>query len=339
MDQEQKPHERSFIRDLVPDWRPTREQVLRTLRIAIVLVVVLGLLTLIGLPFGITLWEWVKLLVVPVVIAGGGIWFNRQQRDRELRNAEQRAQDEALQAYLDQMSGLLADKDRPLHRAQVGDSLSTIARARTLTVLPRLDGARKGSVLQFLSEAGLVRKVGLVTEAGRGTYHTYDRVFHLDRADLSKVVLYWASLQGARLREANLSRAELYRANLIEAHLSKATLNGANLSEAELGGADLRGAKLRGADLYGTDLSGADLSEAYVEQNQLVECAISQGLSKETVMPNGQKIKDWLEEDEEDEEDRDLLKGAIRDSLKAQEDRWLQRSKGRGEEGETTDPS
>jgi hypothetical protein len=208
VDQEQQPHERSFIRDLVPDWRPTREQVLWTLRIAIVLVVVLGLLTLIGLPFGITLWEWVKLLVVPVVIAGGGIWFNRQQRDRELRNAEQRAQDEALQAYLDQMSGLLADRDRPLHRAQVGDSLSTIARARTLTVLPRLYGARKGSVLQFLSEAGLVSKASLVTEAG---HQTYNHVFYLDRADLSKVVLYWASLRGAVLREANLSRADLLR--------------------------------------------------------------------------------------------------------------------------------
>jgi len=307
---------------LVPDWRPTREQVLWTLRIAIVLVVVLGLLTLIGLPFGITLWEWVKLLVVPVVIAGGGIWFNRQQRDRELRNAEQRAQDEALQAYLDQMSGLLADKDRPLHRAQVGDSLSTIARARTLTVLPRLDGARKGSVLQFLSEAGLVSQASLVTE-GR---QTYNHVFHLDRADLSKVVLYWANLEGALLSEANLSKAELYRADLRWADLRLADLNGANLREAALGGANLHNAKLRGAnlrwaDLYDADLSDADLREAYVELDQLQESAIHHGLSYDTVMPNGQKLRDWLKEDEEDSDWLRGVKDILRDSLKAKDDR------------------
>jgi hypothetical protein len=66
-----------------------------------------GLLTiaiLIGYRYGITLWDWIKLLVVPAVIAAGGLWFNAQQREREQRTANERAQDEALQAYLDQMS-------------------------------------------------------------------------------------------------------------------------------------------------------------------------------------------------------------------------------------------
>jgi len=148
--QEQKHRERSFISELVPDWRPTRGQVLWAIRIAIILVVLLGLLTLIGLPFGITLWEWVKLLMVPAVIAAGGIWFNRQQRQRESEIAEQRAQDEALQEYLEQMSQMLTDKERPLCRAQPGDDLSTVARARTLTVLTRLDDDRKGTVVRFL---------------------------------------------------------------------------------------------------------------------------------------------------------------------------------------------
>jgi hypothetical protein len=125
-------------------------------RIAIVLVVVLGILTLIGLPFGITLWAWVKLLIVPAVIAAGGLWFNRQQRDREMEIAEQHSQDEVLQAYLDGMSQLLTDKERPLYKAQPGDSLSTVTRARTLTVLRRLNDERKASVLLFLYEAQLI---------------------------------------------------------------------------------------------------------------------------------------------------------------------------------------
>ena len=168
MNQGQQPRQRSFIRELVPNWRATREQVLWVVRITIALVLVLGILTLIGLPFGITLWEWVKLLIVPAMIAAGGLWFNRQQRERELETAERRAQDEALQAYLDQMSNmLLPNNERPsLYNARPGDSLSSVARARTLTVLPRLDGERKGQVLQFLYEAGLIAKDRTVLDLG-----------------------------------------------------------------------------------------------------------------------------------------------------------------------------
>src|SRR5215208_5471833 len=91
-----------LIRLLVPDWRPTPRQGLWAIRISIVL----GLLIAIGYSYGITLWDWIKLLIVPAVIAGGGVWFNRQQRESELALAKQRAQDEALQAYLDHMSQL-----------------------------------------------------------------------------------------------------------------------------------------------------------------------------------------------------------------------------------------
>src|SRR5215207_3252732 len=56
------------------------------------------------------LWDWLKLLIVPAVLAGGGLWFNAQQREREQRTANARAHDEALQAYLDQMGQLLLDK-------------------------------------------------------------------------------------------------------------------------------------------------------------------------------------------------------------------------------------
>jgi len=146
-------------------WRPTSRQLLWAGGIAAALTTTV----LIGYRYGITLWDWIKLLIVPAVIAGGGIWFNRQQRERELEIArqqreqeleiaERRTQDEALQAYLDEMSNmLLPNTDQPsLYQAQAGDRLSSVARARTLTVLSRLDGQRKAQVVQFLYEAGLI---------------------------------------------------------------------------------------------------------------------------------------------------------------------------------------
>jgi uncharacterized protein YjbI with pentapeptide repeats len=54
-------------------WRPTRGQVLRISGIGADLTVY----TLIGHRYRITLWDWIKLLIVPAVNAGGGIWQQR----------------------------------------------------------------------------------------------------------------------------------------------------------------------------------------------------------------------------------------------------------------------
>src|SRR5215207_2954903 len=149
-----------------PRWQPTRRQLLWAggiAALAFLIIVICGYLfgwKWTGLPKQ-TLWDWLQLLIIPAVLAGVGLWFNRQQREQELQTADRRAQDEALQAYLDQMSAMLipSSKDLPsLYKARPGDSLSSVARARTLTVLPRLDGDLKARVVQFLYESGLIAK-------------------------------------------------------------------------------------------------------------------------------------------------------------------------------------
>ena len=173
-----------------------------------------------------------------------------------------------LQTYLDGMSQLLTDEKRPLHRASVGDRLSTVARARTLTVLSRLDGIRKRSILQFLYESGLI---------------TRDRaIFNLRQSDFTGVNLKLAILMQADLRGANLSGAHLRRAMLIGARLSRANLRQADLSKAHLRQADLSEAKL----------SRTQLADAYGVTNAQLE---QQADSLEgATMPNGQKYEDWL---------------------------------------------
>jgi uncharacterized protein YjbI with pentapeptide repeats len=312
VDQEQKPHERSFIRELVPNWRPTREQLLWMLRIVIVLVAVLGMLTLIGQPFDITFWYWLDLLIIPVVLAVGGYLFTRTANRARRVAAENRAQDEALQAYLAQMGQLLLDKDRPLRQSQKGDEVRTLARARTLTVLGRLDGGRKRSVMEFLYESGLINK---------------DRpIIDLTGAFLNKANLIEANLIGANLRGASLTKANLNATMLSEADLGNAKLFGANLLGAELIGANLSAAVLmshdtgsiplprtpstktvytfgstgpKNADLSGANLSGADLTDAYVSEKQLLSAWSLEGAT----MPNGQKYEEWIKDKEARGED------------------------------------
>jgi uncharacterized protein YjbI with pentapeptide repeats len=196
---------------------------------------------------GMTVRNWLELLIVPLVLVGIGLLFEMQQANRQLATeqqqqalAEQRAQDEALQAYLSQMSSLLLEKD--LRVADKDSEVSTLARARTVTVLQRLDADRNQNVIRFLSEARLTGSaIGLLVEADlQGA--------HLEGTDLSGV-----DLSGADLTDADLSGT-----NLSDSILSGAELNNANLSDAELSGANLRGALLRYANLREAQLIFAE---------------------------------------------------------------------------------
>src|SRR5258708_7538098 len=117
-----------------------------------------------------TLWDWLQLLTalaIAVVVGFGVAWFttkqtqaseaaNKQRHETELQITSDNQREAALKAYIDNMSELLLEKN--LRNSQPEDEVRTIARARTLTVLRRLDAERKGSVLQFLQESGLIDK-------------------------------------------------------------------------------------------------------------------------------------------------------------------------------------
>src|SRR5829696_10059647 len=146
-----------------------------------------------------TLRDWLSIvgaLLIPVMIALGTWGITREQgkledqraqAEREL--AERRAQDEALQAYLDQMSTLMLEKD--LRKSKEDSEVRTLARARTLTVIRRVDASRKDEIMQFLLEADLVHRVdGSAPVIGLG------------RADLGEAFLSAADLSGADLSSA-----------------------------------------------------------------------------------------------------------------------------------------
>jgi uncharacterized protein YjbI with pentapeptide repeats len=231
-----------------------------------------------------TLWDWLQLFIVPLVLAAVGLWFAAQQdahqqqieekrakSDRHIE--EQRAQDAALQAYLDQMSQLMLEDD--LHSSEEGSGVRTLARARTQTVLGQLDGRRKGSVVQFLYEASLINKEQPVVSLSEIGLRRADlSQLELTEADLSDADLNYADLSGAHLSGADLKYADLTKAILRSGELDDADLSGASLSEADLSDAyliyaDLSGAVLTGADLSGTDLLNANLSEVPLNEADL----------------------------------------------------------------------
>jgi uncharacterized protein YjbI with pentapeptide repeats len=222
-----------------------------------------------------TFWDWMELLLVPLVLAIGGFLFSREERRAEREAADQRAEAErgiadsrnretTLQNYLDKMTELLLEKK--LSNPKAPSVVQDIARARTVTTLRQLDVTRRNLLLGFLYQANLIRKSDPV------------RILHeadLHEADLSDAILNNADLSGAFLTGAHLSRAFLGGANLQRALLNEASLRWADLREADLREADLLGANLSGAGLYMADMSGADLTAVDLSGALLIKTCLS----------------------------------------------------------------
>ena len=239
-----------------------------------------------------TLWDWMELLIIPLVLAGGAFYLQRSERAVERQAAEDRAklereiatdrqQEAALQAYLDRMAELLLEKEL---RTSENEEVRNVARTRTLTVLRGLDSKRKELVVHFLHESGLISQEGIVdlTEAD---LHGVDLGrADLREADLGRTNLAGANLAGANLAGANLSYADLRKASLKEAQLRNANLSYADLSEANLAGVSLSGADLSFAILTGatmmnamlikTNLRGATLTAARLFRSDLTEASL-----------------------------------------------------------------
>ena len=261
---------------------------------------------------GKTVWDWLQLLsalAIPVVLAAAGLWFTAQQDDRqrdfeqqreqEARKVEdgraklerelegQRTQDAALQAYLNQMSTLLLEKDLR------DDKVRTLLRARTLTVLGRLDPSRKKQLMRFIYEADLINRphpiirlqganLQAVNLSGvdlmGGPFGPSD-VDEIDDICVGRppgslnfygpctlgdgfIEYDISSTNGINLSEANLRDANLHMAALGEADLRNASLEDASLRDALLVDAELFMANLSHADLSGANLKGANLTLA-----------------------------------------------------------------------------
>ncbi len=265
-----------------------------------------------------TLWDWFQLLFIPVVLAGAGFWFNHRERkaaelraenerkvaelraeaEREIERqraktesdiAEDNQREEALKEYIDKMSELLLHEK--LRGSKPEDEVRTIARVLTLTVVRRCDAERKGSVLLFLQESGLIDKNKRIINLTRADLSGAN-LFH---ADLGEADLSGANLSGANLSGAYLFGANLFFANLSGADLSKTYLSGAILSKANLSGADLSRADLEIAYLIDVCLSGANLSKANLSRANLSGAKVtSEQLDqvkslKDTTMPDGSK--------------------------------------------------
>jgi len=200
-----------------------------------------------------TLWDWLDLLIVPVVLAVGAFFLedSRKRSDREVESDRQRQQ--TLEDYFAYISELLLDNH--LFDATRSNLARELARTRTLTALRLLDGKRKAQVLQFLYEARLIDADPVIQLNGadfRGAF--------LDEATLSKAELRGVYFSGASIRYATLVDADLRRSDFSDVNFHASNLTNARLVQARLDGADLRSATLTNADLSEVKLDNVKMT-------------------------------------------------------------------------------
>jgi len=216
-----------------------------------------------------TLWDWMELLIVPIALGGGAWLLSENQKAIEEKQAIEKRRQEDYEDYLVRVWEIL-DKYNSPASLNASDFARSTLKAWTLVVLKDLDARRKGNIIQYLYETGLIIGDSCPLK--------------LQKADLSG-----ADLQGRFLPGINLSDSILTGANLRDAILggqfsineeklapylspdidlamvTKGKLLSANLARADLTGANLAGARLSEVNWTGAVLQEVDLKGAIAD--------------------------------------------------------------------------
>lgn len=248
-----------------------------------------------------TLWDWLNLLIVPAVLAISSILINssiqKAERQRianqtklERQIAEDQIRENALETYLDKMSILLMERN--LRSSAENDESRAVARARTLTILRRLDGNKRSIVLRFLKESNLINSSDVILDLQGAQFDECSLEMIdlegccIEGSSFKKAFLKQCLLSNSNLSDVDFSYADLSQVDFRKSLLFRANLTGANLTHSDLRDTDLRftdlhnaclkDANLEGADLNQADISHADLSGATINEEQKIDCRINQ---------------------------------------------------------------
>lgn len=218
--------------------------------IAIVLMILAGY----GLDWtgfnGKTLWDWMELALIPVILFFLANYYSRMQRLEAQRVQHEEEQFNVLQTYIDKLQQFVIENKLTEHKQ--GEPIVNFARTITLSTLSRLDVDRKQKVIILLNTLELIqaRKDGNV-------------IISLFNADMR-------GLAGARY---DFTGSDLGMSNLTEA----------DIAGSSFAGADLWGADITDAAFYYCDFRATRLQVVSLKGVNFYQCDFDEN----TIMPNG----------------------------------------------------
>jgi uncharacterized protein YjbI with pentapeptide repeats len=215
---------------------------------------------------GKTLWDWMELLIIPLSISIGVIIFNYLEKRNELNLEKEKMRGEVLYEYINSMTKMILDESFSGYSSL---KQITIARIKTLTALRMLDGDRKGILINFLFEAGLIGGVEEEVESNRGISVYKEAIISLRGADLSYAFLtgdYRYEIPNPRMGNQNFEGHELWGIDLSGSNLSFAILDKVDLTDSKLVSANCRNASFINCRCVNTNFSNANCTGANFQQ-------------------------------------------------------------------------
>lgn len=254
---------------------------------------------------GKNVWDWMDLIIVPLVLASGGLLLRRiedQRTEREEAREKQQAReglmDSIFQSYLDDMSDLMIN-----HQLQTNLDIVTAHREQKTTET-NTDKVSGGSgekpsdepiAANTVDTARLAEATAVVTVARARTV-TVLKSLDVTRRDLLSNFLRETSLvtgkRGTLLTYIDLSGMDLSRTDLYEFNFTGSLFYRANLSHTNLLKTNFSNAYLFRANLSYAGLSSTNFCQACLHQATLEHAYLERvQFDDKTVLPDGEIIE------------------------------------------------
>ena len=200
-------------------------------------------------------WDWLQLLIIPLMLALGAFYLNSAADFRDYQIAQEQKHQEILTDYFSKMQDLIVETKKSKQTPGSKESNSEerllpefrpTAKALTLSVLEQLDGKRKGKVITYLAESQLIT-------VDNNKLSTQPEI-KLDGANLDDIEL------GNKGQRNSLNEDEMTIIDKIKiknANMKRANLSGLQLLYSELNGSNLENATLENVNFTGSTMIGS----------------------------------------------------------------------------------
>jgi uncharacterized protein YjbI with pentapeptide repeats len=225
------------------------------------------------------LWDFLQLLIIPIVLLLGGAWLQSLTKEREQAAVVDKTYQETLIRYQETLIKHL-DTFLAVDNLSPDTKEFMIAQVSTVTALQSLDLKRQLAVIQFLRALHRGSSSAVKSQQSKFAHknsNEYGLLFQarMREADLQKLQLQEIDLRKIDLTNSNLTEAALWDANLTDANLWGINLTEANLGRADLTGADLTDANLTDAKLIRANLTKANFTDANLTDAKLIRANLT----------------------------------------------------------------
>ncbi|TRT44716.1 MAG: pentapeptide repeat-containing protein [Microcystis aeruginosa Ma_QC_C_20070703_M131] len=224
-------------------------------------------------------WDWLQLLIVPLMLALGAFYLNSAADFRDSQIAQERKQQEILTDYFSKMQGLIVETKKSKQTPGSKESNSeerlllefrSTAQALTLSVLEQLDGERKGKVIAYLAESQLI--------TADNNEPSPQPEIELDGANLKGMVLNDVDQV---VKNGNKLRVIIKKSDMTDSRFERIGL---------FANSDLTGSNFSNSILTSVDFTNANMPQAKFIKGKINNVNFTDTILKETIF-DGVKLE------------------------------------------------